>query len=159
MSLKTCRTTTESVRDMKGSKRLRTCLHTDVLMQAVEMVTLDLSRGTSVRMALRRMVEKEPRVVGNGRFLCGGDGTGPVVDHVHTLLGMMTPGRGVREVVTGLQLLCKLWKTRNKDEVREAVHGAGGHVALVDRVLELGVDLSGDALQVMQQALQCLILM
>lgn len=46
MSSKTVRADAESVHDKRGAKRVRACLHTDVLMQAVDMVTMDMSTGT-----------------------------------------------------------------------------------------------------------------
>lgn len=89
-------------------------------------------------------------------------GAGPLTGHVRTLLAMVAVGHGDQQDLTGLRSLCKLWDVRNKDEVRDAVHAAGGHVALVDRVLELGPEpgaSGGVALQVMQLALRCLVLL
>ena len=78
---------------------------------------------------------------------------------MRSVLRMVAPPCGLREVLTGLRLLCKLWELRDKSEVRQALHAADVHVVLVNRVLDIGLDPPVESLAVLQLALQCLILM
>jgi len=141
---------------------MRPCSPTDVLAEAVGMVTVDPSTGECARRGARLACNKEGEA---GRVcppLCVcvfARTAGPVADHVRSVLRMVSPPCGLREVLTGLRLLCKLWELRDKSEVRQALHAAGVHVVLVNRVLDIGLDPPVESLAVLQLAFQCLILM